>query len=167
MNNSKFKFYPFNHKDCILIDKNCVIIEVLKSYNGKHLCGYVALENKLIPKEWQGDYHADALQYLAIHGGITFCETFKEYTVFGFDCAHAGDEHNKDLRDPNHVMKLTKQMEHLLLSYAECIGDWRKADRETRLNIIDDINKSAQIPCSPGFGAMVGALGGGKEFGSN
>jgi Pyruvate/2-oxoacid:ferredoxin oxidoreductase delta subunit len=28
---------------------------------------------------------------IPVHGGWTFCEPTKDYTKFGFDCAHAGD----------------------------------------------------------------------------
>ena len=106
----------------------------------------------------------NGLQYLNIHGGLTFCKVFGNYTVFGFDCAHAGDENNPKLRDANYVMKLVEQMEQQILEYKKHYPKWLKYGRKRRLKLMDDINALAETKCEFGFGAMIGLLGGATEF---
>jgi len=60
--------YPFKHEGLVLQDGNKAVLSV------RHMCGYVTLPADKVPKEWHGHYDADGLQYLAIHGGITYCE---------------------------------------------------------------------------------------------
>jgi hypothetical protein len=157
----KYKFYPFDNERLVLTDDN---LAVLLSSSG-HYCGYVAIRNKDIPKEWCGNYDSDALQYLSIHGGITYCESKGDYTVFGFDCAHAGDEENEKLRDKNHIMDLAKQMRQQLERYSKCIDEWREAGREARIDIIQRIRESAKYPVDVGFAASLSMLAGAPEFG--
>lgn len=92
-------FYPFNHKNVVLVNNNKAVLKT--SY---HLCGYVALPISVVPPEWQGDYNADALQYLNIHGGITFCSVYSDNdsyaTLLKEYQANVSDyrEKNKDLQ---------------------------------------------------------------------
>ena len=64
---NKIDFYPFNYDGFKDIRGNKVVVR----HDFGHYCGYVALEESKIPKKWHGNYNADALQYLNIHGGIT------------------------------------------------------------------------------------------------
>jgi hypothetical protein len=203
---SKLNFYPFNHKDCILIKDNKAILSC-----DSHLCGYVALPVDQVPVEWYGEYNADALQYLNIHGGITFCEVYSNdigykyfeskaveeingiqetdfmkrmdlrkeiiqkynkeivklndsYIVFGFDCNHYRDENNAELKDINYVMLLTQDMEDQLLTYSKSIDIWRQANKEEKIKLMDVIRERSIVKEELGFGAMIGILGGAKEF---
>jgi hypothetical protein len=63
-------FYPYNHENVVLRDGDLV---VLRNRMGA-LCGYCAFAPDEVPKEWHANYDADALQYLAIHGGLTYGE---------------------------------------------------------------------------------------------
>jgi len=162
MNGEKARdYYPFNHKGLVLADGDVAVLDC----RGSHLCGYVALPNDSIPKEWRGNYAADALQYLNIHGGITYCDAHEEDTVFGFDCAHSGDDENPLLKDPEHVKQLVLQMKAQLLAYAAVIDEWRAADRETRIKMVDEIAHSGSYEGAPGMGFMLGLLSGRPEFG--
>lgn len=202
-------FYPFNHKDVALVKDNKAVLNC----RGHHLCGYVAFPVDRIPKEWYGDYNADALQYLSVHGGLTFCEVENDseeykkaleglrnkskaitesdfskkiqlgrelerefsqkaallpgsFVVFGFDCTHLDDENDPNLKNPEYVMKLTESMETQLLSYAKRIDEWRAADRERRVAIMQEIiNEAGEFKAPLGFGAMVDMLCGAKKFG--
>jgi hypothetical protein len=164
-------FYPFNHSGLVLAEGNRAVLRcgTDSAWSHKHLCGYVALPIGSVPIEWRGNYNADALQYLAVHGGFTFCEVEPKenpsHVVFGFDCAHLDDENDLDLQDPAYVMRLTQQMEDQLLAYAAQIEEWRSADRERRIAMIDVIIKSAQIKTELGFGSMISMLSGAEEFG--
>jgi hypothetical protein len=62
--------YPFRHAGVVLVRENKA---VLRTSLG-HLCGYCAFRPHEIPVEWHGNYDADALQYLNIHGGLTYCD---------------------------------------------------------------------------------------------
>lgn len=67
--------YPFRHPGVILRNSLKVVLTTDGyGFSAGHLCGYAAFPADQIPKEWHGNYHADGLQYLAIHGGITYCE---------------------------------------------------------------------------------------------
>jgi len=108
---SEYDFYPFKKRSetdefelvwavknkAIVRHSNChfntdCFFTKMAPYNG-----YVAIHNSEIPIKWQGNYSADGLQDLNIHGGITYSKNEGIYTVFGFDCAHPYDEKNANL----------------------------------------------------------------------
>lgn len=182
--------YPFRHSSTVLVKGN----KAVNRCDGRHLCGYVTFEQEIIPTEWHGSYTADGLQYLAIHGGLTFCEVGGgddvaraeaarfamergeddrvatcsvpyQYVTFGFDCGHAGDDERPELKDPIYVMRLVADMERLLMVYRGRLPEWRAESRERRIEIIDEINQLAEIKCALGFGALIGILGGNRAFG--
>ena len=157
----KKNYYPFNSELLVIASGN---IAVIKSTLG-HYCGYAAIKNTMIPKSWQGNYDADALQYLNIHGGITFCEKEGEWTVFGFDCAHAGDKNNHKLYDSDYIIRLSKSMRNQILSYARIIKKWRLADRDTKMTMVQKIIDKSEFKNELGFGALIGMLSGASEFG--
>lgn len=204
----EFDFYPFNHAGLVLADGNKAVLSV----RGGHLCGYVALPADSVPAEWHGNYDADALQFLDIHGGLTFCDvsggdeelrainerlakekadadsnvmnrevmerwkfrreaaleaaknTPYTHVVFGFDCAHAGDDERPELSNPDFVMDLTRRMEDQLLAFAAVITEWRAAGREQRIKMIETIR--GDNPGQIGFGGLISMLGGADEFGA-
>jgi hypothetical protein len=152
----KYNFYPFsnNGKDyeLVLVKENKAVIKMITTYRRAPYNGYVTFPTKDIPEDWWGNNNAGALQYLDIHGGITYCEVYNNnenefrnkiykqiqkvrnvkgidwsekwnktrrleleaskkigsldnsYVVFGFDCAHVGDEDNLNLKNPEYVM---------------------------------------------------------------
>jgi hypothetical protein len=155
MKKSEQTFYPFNYEYKKLIENNKAVVSVEEM---GHLCGYCALLKTSVPEAWWGHYGADGLQFLKIHGGITYCNVEGDYVVFGFDCAHAYDEQNPNLKDPAYVMELTKTMERLLNAYAARIDEWRKANFKTKCAIIDEINEG--IDEEMGFGALIDVMSG-------
>lgn len=210
----KYNFYPFvNGKDheLILVNDNKAVIRMKTTYARAPYNGYVTFPTKDIPKDWWGDYNAGALQYLNIHGGITYCEvnnsngnelrkkTNKQiqkvrstkgidwsekwkktrklelkaskkigsldnsYVVFGFDCAHLGDEENFNLQNPEYVMGLTEKMEQQLMSYAKIYEEWKKMDRKEQIKTIEEIIGKIKIN-ELGMGAMIDILAGAKTF---
>lgn len=203
-------FYPYNHKNVVAIDGDLCVI---RNEMGV-LCGYCAFHSIEVPDEWHGNYSADALQYLAVHGGLTYgevhgnndaeryaairaakdafarpadgssSEVFMEYwsardkacdaaaksipythVVFGFDCGHYGDENNPSLRDPQYVLGLARQMREQIKAFAKILPQWREANRDQRLQMIEEIRGEAGKSMELGFGALIGAMGGANEFG--
>lgn len=143
-----------------------IIARVFKDVYGHdksqyHLCGYVALPKKNIPTSWWGNYDADGLQYLSIHGGLTYAGVVGGYCIFGFDCAHAGDDDDPNMLDPEYVMILVDKMEEQLLSYKKIIRKWRNADTEKRLELLDEIRGTTTEQL--GFGAMIDIMSGGEK----
>lgn len=64
-----------------------------------HLCGYTIFPLEAVPVPFR-DYTNDAIKNTSPHGGVTLAEVFtandgSEWMVYGFDCAHAGDESRK------------------------------------------------------------------------
>jgi len=75
----KYNFYPFiDGKDyeLVLVNDNKAVIKMKTTYYRAPYNGYVVFPTKDIPQDWWGDYNAGALQYLDIHGGITYCEVY-------------------------------------------------------------------------------------------
>lgn len=70
-----YPFYPFNYKNVVAADAVCAVIRdenPMAGYSGH--CGYCIFTPEEIPVEWHGDYSADGLGLLNVHGGITYCE---------------------------------------------------------------------------------------------
>jgi len=150
---AEWNFYPWDSGSIVAQEGRCCVV---KSYLG-HLCGYVTLHESEVPPEWV-DYFADGLQYLAIHGGITYAEKNGEWITFGFDCGHGGDDERPELQNPQYVLELAKQMEQQLLLYASRIHEWRKADVWRKAEILDEIRATAKLPTEWGLGALLGFL---------
>lgn len=71
---TEYQFYPFNYKGLVLADETCAVIKgenPMAGYSGH--CGYCVFPKDEIPVEWHGDYNADGLGLLNVHGGITYC----------------------------------------------------------------------------------------------
>jgi len=210
----KYNFYPFckgKDYELVLINGNKAVIKMNTGYMRAPYNGYVVFPAKDIPEDWHGNYNAGALQYLDIHGGITFCECYindkqknlkyikktkkklekikekdfgikfrkqrkirlkanreiakseNSYVVFGFDCAHSGDDRNLMLRHSKHIMLLTEKMEQQLIDYAKIYKDWKKMSRKEQIKAIELITGKMNIN-EIGFGAMIDMLGGATSF---
>lgn len=180
-----FNFYHFNLEETekhklLLVDGNKAIVKIclipedklnkfkLTTIRPFHLCGYVAIQKNKIPVAWYNDYDADVLQFLNIHGGITFIEEKDECIIFGLDCAHAGDESDDKYIDENYVMKLVEQMEQQILLFAEYYWLYKllKFLKLKKLNkkLIQYICNQGEIDEELSFGAMLDMLGGSNKF---
>jgi len=129
-----------------------------------YLCGYVEFPKSQIPERWWDDFTAEGLKYLSVHGGITHVATDETTVVFGFDCAHAGDDDRPDLQNPEHVYRLVKDMETLISVYANRIQAWRAASPHDRMAIIDAINGLAMIREGFGTPALIDMIQGAPTF---
>jgi hypothetical protein len=154
-------FYPFNYNGAIIRENKAI----LKHNMFGHYCGYVAIKKSLIPKKWWGNYNADALQYLNIHGGLTYGRLEGNWCIFGFDTMHAGDEENFKLRNENYIWKMVDQMEQQIMDYAKNYKKWKAfKTKKDRIKLIERIIKKGAIKEEMGFSAMIGCLAGGQEF---
>lgn len=81
-------------------------LSVVRQDSG-HLCGYCRLPRLLAEAQYEG-----IVTYVPVHGGITYAvRSDTDQMVYGFDCAHVGDESNPLTRDPNWVLAEAKCME--------------------------------------------------------
>jgi hypothetical protein len=161
---SKLPSYPYRHKDTVARRGDLIVV---RNENLGHLCGYCAFRDEELPVALRGNYDAPGLQFLAIHGGPTYAESSDGYSVFGFDCMHAGDDEKPELRDPGHVLKLAEQMREQIAAFAARHEEWQAADREGRCAILDEIRAEATIPTEFGLGGMIGILCGAPELGQS
>lgn len=154
------EIYPFNYKSAVIDGDLCVV-----RHPSGHFCGYVAFPAKETPADWAGNYDADALQYLAIHGGLTYAKHSGDWCVFGFDCAHVDDDENPRLRDQDYVMVLARQMRDQMIAFRDRLDEYRKGNREQRAKLIDEVRAKAKEETGFGFGALIGLLSGAEELG--
>lgn len=129
-----------------------------------YLCGYVEFPKSQIPERWWDDFTAEGLKYLRVHGGITHVATDETTVVFGFDCAHAGDDDRPDLQNLEHVYRLVEDMDTLISVYASRIQAWRAASPHDRMAIIDAINGLAMIREGFGTPALIDMMQGAPTF---
>ena len=170
-----YPFLPVGRSQVINIQDDCVVVKcdgyVSSIPNLPDIpdwfCGYCAIKKDKLPNAWWGDYEADGIEFLNVHGGITYAKLEGDWAVFGFDCSHHNDANNPNCQDPNWVMAQAKQLETLLLAYAERIVEWRQANRERRIEILEEVNSLGEVSNDLGFGAMLSALFGAKSLGPN
>lgn len=149
--------YPYNYEGDALREGRFVVIRT----DLGHLCGYTAIDNRLLPASWHGSYDPSPLQLMAIHGGVTYAENLGDFTIFGFDCCHAGDRENPALQDVQHVMALVREMDRLIMLFiTEHWPTFAFASVEERCAIIDQINAASAFPANPGLGGMLAILSG-------
>jgi hypothetical protein len=153
-------FYPFNSTSLVVAEGDYAVIQ---NRNG-HLCGYMVLPAAEVPEEWHGDYDAPGLQYLNVHGGITYCRVNGDQVVFGFDCADAGDDENRLLRFPRHVLALAEDMGRQLRAFASVYDEFKAADREKRISILENIREKAVFKEEIGFGGLLDMMAGGTSL---
>jgi len=137
-------YYPFNFKGAIAKDNKVI----LKTRMG-HYCGYVQIPEALLPKHWiesQPIYRADNIELLNVHGGVTYSRKEGSMVVFGFDCAHSGDETNEKLKDEEYLFSLCEVMEQQILAHAKKIAKYQSyKSKEKRIKHIEAIRKTAKI----------------------
>lgn len=73
-----------------------------------HYCGY-AIFPKAPFKEGE-DYHLGVASVIPVHYGITFARDLDDFFVYGFDCAHAGDDEAEYTKDKKWLIEETERM---------------------------------------------------------
>jgi len=131
-----------------------------------HYCGYVRFKKNPFAKG-TGCHYEGFRNYIPVHGGITYAKKDAKGYVYGFDCAHAGDEKRPELKDIAWLKKHTEQFCDMLIlakpyeqHYRRLLSNKAKAKVISayieRVENLVDIEKFEQI----GFGAMINLLSG-------
>ena len=94
-----------------------------------YFCGYTWFKKDEVPEEW---YEYDNIPCLDVHGGITFSELIGDYIVYGFDCAHYGDDKNEQLRDPEHILELCREMRREITNAKNNISEWSRTKNRVK-----------------------------------
>ena len=125
-----------------------------------HYCGYVRFSK--CPMENTG--YDRILTYVPVHGGITYAESDEYGYVYGFDCAHLGDEGRPELWDEDFLRqecwRLAKAIQ--IAAKYECSYELR-TDQQVRAGILDDFTAEMKraginVDYSVNFGFMLKVL---------
>lgn len=166
MNRARHKtvdvFYPECYAAAVW-EREGVVFSLVQHPTHNHYCGYCRFEGR--PVKEQG--YMGLLTYVPVHGGITYAEEdiHNGSMVYGFDCAHAGDDNNPDTRN---LRWLKRQAEGMAWSirlakpyerrYMRCTTDKGKC------NAIDDFHAELREQLGlrfnllNNFGAMINAI---------
>ena len=119
-----------------------------------------AYEDKLTDIDTGNKYFSERQKIIDLHN-----ERLKEsgyrYVVFGFDCAHSGDEENEKLGDLNHVVMLTVQMRDQITEFAKVWNLYMATEsKKDKCIILDSVRSKAEIRTELGLGGMLNLITG-------
>ena len=128
-----------------------------------HYCGYCRFAERPVKEQGYNGF----LEYVPVHGGITYAGEDEDGMVYGFDCAHAGDE-----REPRcwNMAWLKAECEKMAAGILAVVPFEPRyllaASNEDRAKIIDEYHEhmereyEARFDLRDNFGAMLNALSG-------
>lgn len=128
----------------------------------RHYCGYVRFPKR--PLKEQG--YDGVVTYVPVHGGVTFAREDADGMVYGFDCAHAGDERDPRVTD---LTWLRAECGRLASGIVAAIGVEESyllaGDASSRAAVIDEYHatladRGINFELTDNFGAMINALTG-------
>lgn len=131
----------------------------------RHHCGYVRFPSRPVRET---SYHG-ILTYVPVHGGITYAkeDPTDGSMVYGFDCAHAGDEERPELHDLEWLGAETHRMAKAIQLAAEFEERFLLAQGDTEAAAVLDAYHAAvreatgqKFNLADNFGAMIAVLGG-------
>jgi len=156
MSESKQELYP----DSMAFEQweyNGNICYLLHTEMG-HNCGYVRFPKR--PVKVAG--YDGILDYVPVHGGITYAHNDEAGMVYGFDCAHYNDEHNPLVRDPEWLKRECQNMADGILLAAKFEDRYLRAegDNEQRAAILAEYEAELgiNIDVADNFGVMLNVL---------
>lgn len=126
-----------------------------------HYCGYCRFPKRpLIEQGYNG-----IAAYVPVHGGITYAEEAKDGSmVYGFDCAHSGDEERPELRDLAWLSKECERMAEGVKLAAEYEKRYlTSVTNEETAKVLDEYHtklrdKGITFDLRDNFGAMLRVL---------
>ena len=126
-----------------------------------HYCGYCRFPRR--PLIEQG-YHGIAT-YAPVHGGITYAEEDKDGSiVYGFDCAHSGDDEDPQTRDLVWLMAECERMAVAITLACDYEKDYLCArDNKQKAAVLDNYHrackdKGIRFELRDNLGAMINVL---------
>lgn len=123
-----------------------------------HHCGYVRFPERPVKE----DGYYGILTYVPVHGGITYAgEHADGGFVYGFDCAHAGDNQNPDTWDMEWLQAqcvLMKRSIELAAKYEDEYLANESNDYRSELIARYHAELGASFDVRDNFGAMINVL---------
>jgi hypothetical protein len=117
--------------------------------SGRHFCGYVRFTERPVREE---GYHG-VLEYAPVHGGITYARSDEAGMVYGFDCAHAGDDTDPKTRDLAWLRAECERMGTAIRAAAEIEESYLlAAGSEAKAKVLDEYrSRMFAAGCDEGF----------------
>ena len=152
--NDKQELYPDSMAEKQWQYKDVICYLVL--HHG-HYCGYARFQQRPLKEQ---DYHG-ILTYVPVHGGITYAQQDIAGMVYGFDCAHSGDD-ERDFSD-EWLMQECQKLADSIKAVVQFEDAYLLAegDNEQRAEIIDTYHKSLNLDgfdVTDNFGAMINVI---------
>jgi hypothetical protein len=127
-----------------------------------HWCGYVRFPARPVAEEG----YRGILTYVPVHGGITWAEEDDGGMVYGFDCAHSGDDNDPNVKDVVWVKAECQRMAQAISIAAGYEDEYLAAkDDEARAYTLDSYHarlaeEGMSFELMDNFGAMINVLAG-------
>jgi len=115
-----------------------------------HFCGYARFPKRPTVEKGYGGI----LSYAPVHGGITYAHQDDDGMVYGFDCAHAGDEQDPLVKDPVWARAECERMGIAIQEAAKVEAEYLRNDgnNEARAALLDDyVARMTSAGCDEGF----------------
>lgn len=130
-----------------------------------HYCGYVRFPSR--PTKEQG--HKGILTYVPVHGGITYADEAEDGSmVYGFDCAHSGDDQDPKLKDLEWLRAECQHMAQAISIAVAYEDDYLLApSNEVKADVLDQYHQrlaeeGIKFNLTDNFGAMINVMFGGQ-----
>lgn len=114
------------------------------------LCGYVRFPTRPVAED---GYHG-ILDYVPVHGGITYAHEDAEGMVYGFDCGHADDDEDPRMQDVSWVKGEAERLGMAIREAAKIESDYLRNDgnNDARAAILDEYRaRMTASGCDEGF----------------
>lgn len=127
-----------------------------------HWCGYVRFPARPVAEEG----YRGILTYVPVHGGITYAEEDNEGMVYGFDCAHSGDDSDPEVSDLAWLKAECQRMAQAVSIAAGYEEEYLAGkDDEARAQTLDAYHarlteEGISFELTGNFGAMINVLTG-------
>jgi hypothetical protein len=123
-----------------------------------HYCCYARFKQNPFTR---GCHYQGFRAYIPVHGGITYAEKDSQGYVYGFDCAHAGDEDRPELKDIDWLTRHTERFCDMLLLARDYESRYKKLkSNKAKAKVIDEYREKVNASEEIGFGAMINVLTG-------
>lgn len=137
----------------------------IQEVRGSHYCGYVRFPVRPV----QEPSYNGIMTYVPVHGGITYARSSEDGSiVYGFDCAHADDDKNPELKDIEWLMAECETMAQGIKIATEFEQEYlaNDGDDKARADVLDRYHqrmseRGVKFEITDNFGAMINAMFGG------
>ena len=127
-----------------------------------HYCGYCTFPHRPVREHGYNGF----MEYVPVHGHITYAAVEQTGTTYGFDCAHAGDDEDPNCQDEQWVkVECERMAEAIKLAVVYEPAYLEAGTNEEKAAIIDAYHEQLrehgiEFCLTDNFGALINVLGG-------